>query len=71
MERRGSHRLEPGDIDTVSPTVGDVHAVENAFKDRPSISIHVYAGDIGRTQRHVFDPATGTASPFVSGYTAP
>ncbi len=69
MQRRTSHRLDPGDIDTVSPTVGDVHAVENALKDRPSISIHVYAGDIGRTERHVFDAATGAVKPFVSGYT--
>lgn len=70
MKRKGSHRLEPGDIDTVSPTVGDVHAVENAFKDRPSISIHVYAGDIGRTERHVFDAASGAVRRFVSGYTS-
>lgn len=69
MARKASHRIGPGEIDTVSPTVGDVHAVENALKDRPSISIHVYAGDIGRTERHVFDPQTGAARPFVSGYT--
>ena len=34
-----------------------------------SISIHVYGGNIGAVRRHPFDPATGTASEFVSGYT--
>lgn len=69
MKAKATHRMEPGAIDTVSPRVGDVHVVENAFKDRPSLSVHVYGADIGRTERHVFDPDTGTAKRFVSGYT--
>ena len=66
-----SHQLLPGEIDRVSPTVGDIHAVENAFADRPSISIHVYGANIGAVNRHIYDPATGAAQPFVSGYSAP
>jgi 3-mercaptopropionate dioxygenase len=65
---RATHRCEPGDVDKVSPTVGDVHVVENALGDRASVSIHVYGGNIGAVQRHVFDPATGAAKPFISGY---
>lgn len=61
------HVLHPGDIDVVSPTVGDIHRVSNALADAPSISIHVYGGDIGRIERHVFDEA-GNTRPFVSGY---
>lgn len=38
---------------------------------RPSISIHVYGANIGAVARHVFDPATGAAKPFVSGYSLP
>nr|WP_319016926.1 cysteine dioxygenase [Diaphorobacter aerolatus] len=61
-------RLEPGDVECVSPTVGDIHQVANAFDDRVSISIHVYGADIGQVRRHVFDPASGAAREFVSGY---
>ncbi len=61
-------RLLPGMVDRVSPTVGDVHEVANACDDRVSISIHVYGANIGAVKRHVFDPATGAAKPFISGY---
>jgi 3-mercaptopropionate dioxygenase len=61
-------RLEPGDVACVSPAVGDIHQVRNAYDDRVSVSIHVYGTDIGRRRRHVFDPATGAARDFVSGY---
>lgn len=60
-------RLDPGDVGTVSPTVGDVHRVHNAYDDRVSISIHVYGADIGAVQRHTY-PAGGGRKPFVSGY---
>ena len=61
-------RLEPGQIDRVSPRVGDIHQVANASEDRVSIGIHVYGANIGAVERHVFDPRTGIAKPFVSGY---
>ena len=60
--------LKPGDIDVVSPTLGDIHVVRNAFDDQVSISIHLYGGNIGRIQRHVFVPDTGEVKDFVSGY---
>jgi predicted metal-dependent enzyme (double-stranded beta helix superfamily) len=66
-----SHKILPGQIDHVSPRVGDVHKVENALADRPSISVHIYGANIGAVSRHVFDAATGAAKPFVSGYSAP
>jgi len=62
------HRLEPGDIGIVSPTVGDVHRVRNAYPDQVSISVHLYGGNIGRIRRSVFDAASGQEKPFVSGY---
>lgn len=61
-------RLDPGDIEAVSPTVGDIHQVANAFDDRASISVHLYGANIGAVARHVFDPQSGAAKPFVSGY---
>jgi len=63
-----SHKIMPGEIDRVSPTVGDIHRVANALADRPSISIHVYGANIGAVARHIYDPATGAVKNFVSGY---
>ena len=68
MRKSGEHLIEPGGIDAVSPTVGDIHTVSNALADRPSISIHVYGANIGAVSRHVFDEATGAVTPFISGY---
>lgn len=62
--------LEPRMIEAVSPTIGDVHVVANGLPDKASISIHVYGGNIGAVHRHVFDPATGAAKNFVSGYSS-
>lgn len=64
----GEVRLAPGDVTAVSPTIGDVHQVENALTDRPSISIHAYGANIGAVARHVFVLESGEAKPFVSGY---
>lgn len=60
-------RLAPGDVEAVSPRVGDIHRVSNAHDDRVSISIHVYGANIGAVQRAVYLPS-GEARPFVSGY---
>ena len=65
----GTRRLEPGEIETVSPRLGDIHQVRNAFDDRVSISIHVYGDNIGSVMRHVFRP-DGSAADFTSGYSA-
>ena len=62
------HSLRPGDVGKVSPTIGDVHQVANAFEDQVSISIHVYGADIGKVKRHVFTE-TGETKEFISGYT--
>ncbi|MGE0384980.1 MAG: cysteine dioxygenase [Gammaproteobacteria bacterium] len=59
--------MQPGDVDAVSPAIGDVHSVRNAFDDRVSISIHVYGANIGTVRRAAFTP-DGQAKPFVSGY---
>ena len=60
--------LEPGDVEMVSPNIGDVHTVRNAYDDRVSISIHAYGANIGKVRRHVFDPQSGAVKEFVSGY---
>ncbi|HPK32825.1 MAG TPA: cysteine dioxygenase, partial [Ottowia sp.] len=50
---------------------GDEDMVANALADQPSISIHVYGGNIGAVARHVYELGTGMVKPFVSGYSSP
>lgn len=59
--------LRPGQVEAVSPRIGDIHQVTNPLADQVSISIHVYGANIGRVHRHVH-AADGTRTPFVSGY---
>lgn len=61
------HCLEPGDVDIVSPTVGDLHRVSNASREGPSVSIHVYGANIGGVARSTYGP-DGTKKEFISGY---
>lgn len=68
LRATGSHELPVGSVDLVSPRIGDIHRVSNALEDGVSISIHVYGGNIGAVQRHVYDVDTGVKKPFVSGY---
>ena len=60
-------RLEPGQVEAVSPRVGDIHQVSNAFSDQVSISIHVYGANIGAVKRAVYSE-DGHEKPFISGY---
>jgi predicted metal-dependent enzyme (double-stranded beta helix superfamily) len=66
----GTHRLEPGQIDLVSPRVGDIHRVSNALGDRPSVSIHVYGANIGAVKRNTYELPGGNKKLFVSGYSS-
>ncbi|WP_296001204.1 cysteine dioxygenase [Rugamonas sp.] len=60
-------RLEAGAVAAVSPALGDIHQVFNAYDDRISIGIHVYGADIGAVDRSIFS-ADGGRKPFRSGY---
>jgi len=64
----GTHRVRPGEVDRVSPRIGDVHVVSNAGQDGPAVSIHVYGANIGAVRRHTFDAESGAAREFISGY---
>jgi len=59
--------MQAGDIEAVSPRIGDVHKVWNASTHKVSVSIHVYGGNIGLIERHSYRE-DGTRSTFVSGY---
>ena len=60
-------RLQPGQVEAVSPTVGDVHKVHNASAQTVAISIHVYGANIGKVRRHVYKD-DGSVKEFISGY---
>jgi predicted metal-dependent enzyme (double-stranded beta helix superfamily) len=60
-------RLERGSVEAVSPTIGDIHRVRNAYDDRVSVSIHVYGENIGAVHRSTYPP-NGPPRSFVSGY---
>jgi 3-mercaptopropionate dioxygenase len=68
LEPKEVVHLNPGQVTAVSPRIGDIHQVENALDDRPSISIHAYGANIGAVARRVFILESGEAKPFVSGY---
>ena len=60
-------RLNVGDVDWFHPETGDIHAVNNAYDDQTSISIHIYGANIGKVERFTYQ-LDGTAKAFISGY---
>ena len=60
-------RIEAGSVVRLSPSIGDVHRVSNAERERASVSIHIYGGNIGAVERATYD-VLGTPKRFVSGY---
>jgi predicted metal-dependent enzyme (double-stranded beta helix superfamily) len=68
-ETGGVEVLEAGAIDMVSPSIGDIHKVSNGLKSKPSVSLHLYGGNIGAINRHSFDIG-GATNTFRSGYSS-
>jgi len=60
--------LNPGDVEVVSPSLGDIHAVSNGLPNQDSISIHLYGANIGEVNRHIYKMPSGEKQSFVSGY---
>ena len=67
IRKTNSHQSGPGDVDRVSPAIGDIHVVSNPGTET-AVSIHVYGANIGAVRRHTFDPESGKPKEFVSGY---
>jgi len=59
-----------GQVTVCCTTDDDVHAVV-AEGDEPTVGIHVYGGNIGTISRPAYDPTTGAATWFVSGWDDP
>jgi hypothetical protein len=66
----GEEPWEPGQVSVCCTTDNDVHAVA-AVGNEPTVGIHVYGGNIGTIRRPSYDPATGEARWFVSGWDQP
>lgn len=67
VRQTGSHAVHRGEVDRVSPRIGDIHVVSNAGA-QTAVSIHVYGANIGAVRRHTYDPGSGAQRDFVSGY---
>lgn len=61
------NQLEVGSFYELIPPAGDIHRVIT-IGDKPSISLHLLATDIGCKSRHIFKPETGEVIPFLSNY---
>src|SRR3954468_22264104 len=59
--------LGPGDFYVLVPPRDDIHRVRTT-SDETSVSIHLLTNDTGCVWRHAYDPASGEARPFRSGY---
>jgi len=55
------------EVEAISPRKGDIHRVANGLAYGPSISIHVYGGNIGAVERATYE-LDGSAKQFISGY---
>jgi predicted metal-dependent enzyme (double-stranded beta helix superfamily) len=64
VERRS---LVPGDFYVLLPPRDDIHRVRTTSPGT-SVSIHLLTNDTGCVWRHSFDPGSGEAKPFRSGY---
>ncbi len=64
LERR---ELVPGDFYALIPPRDDIHRVRTTSPG-PSVSIHLLTNDTGCVWRHSYEPDTGEARPFRSGY---
>jgi predicted metal-dependent enzyme (double-stranded beta helix superfamily) len=59
--------LDAGDFYALIPPREDIHRVRTT-SPHPSVSIHLLTNDTGCVWRHTYDPASGEATPFRSGY---
>jgi len=67
IQKVNAHKSRSGEVDRVSPSIGDIHVVSNPGTET-AVSIHVYGANIGAVRRHGYDAATGKPKEFLSGY---
>src|ERR1051325_5590808 len=67
LELRERRPLTTGDFYALIPPRDDIHRVRTT-SDVTSVSIHLLTNDTGCVWRHAYDPHSGAAEPFRSGY---
>jgi predicted metal-dependent enzyme (double-stranded beta helix superfamily) len=67
LKLRQRRLLKKGDFYELVPPWNDVHRIRTVSSE-PSVSLHLLANDIGCVVRQKFDPASGRAEPFRSGW---
>jgi predicted metal-dependent enzyme (double-stranded beta helix superfamily) len=67
LEVAKRQELRPGDLYALLPPTDDIHYVKT-ISESASISIHLLANDTACVWRHKYDPASGSVTPFRSGY---
>ena len=67
LELVDSRSLVPGNLYALLPPDGDIHRVRTTSPDT-SVSIHLLTNDTGCVWRHRYEPGSGEARPFRSGY---
>ena len=67
LELVESRSLATGDFYALIPPRDDIHRVRTTSAET-SVSIHLLTNDTGCVWRHAYDPGTGEAEPFRSGY---
>jgi predicted metal-dependent enzyme (double-stranded beta helix superfamily) len=67
LELRERRPLTTGDFYALIPPRDDIHRVRTT-SDVTSVSIHLLTNDTGCVWRHAYDPDSGAAEPFRSGY---
>jgi predicted metal-dependent enzyme (double-stranded beta helix superfamily) len=67
LELAARRPLVPGDFYALLPPHDDIHRVRTTSPET-SVSIHLLTNDTGCVWRHAYDPESGHASPFRSGY---
>jgi predicted metal-dependent enzyme (double-stranded beta helix superfamily) len=67
LELAERRTLRPGDFYVLIPPRDDIHRVRTTSAET-SVSIHLLTNDTGCVWRYAYDPESGAASPFRSGY---
>lgn len=67
LELKESRTLVAGDFYELIPPQDDIHRVRTTSAET-SVSIHLLTNDTGCVWRHAYDPDSGEARPFRSGY---
>ena len=67
LELVAQRSLVPGDFYVLIPPNDDIHCVRTT-SSTTSVSLHLLTNDTGCVWRHQYDPASGVAAPFRSGW---